>query len=113
MTRSGAVFLSTLLLTSFTCYAEEEFTFDATEFEKKPFEFGGYGELLYEHFWLNQDSASYKLFFPDQSRDHLDRITGAIELFGNYSKNKFGAKFTLHGEAKHDQLGSDNFLRLY
>jgi len=112
--KSGIAWLSALLLTSIQCYAEEEFTFDASEFEKKPFEFGGYGELLYEHFELNQDSATYLLFFPEQSdRDQLDRITGAIELFGNYSKNKFGAKFTLHGEAKHDQLDNDSFLRLY
>ena len=103
-----------LVLITLNCSAAEEFTFDTSEFEKKTFEFGGYAELLYEHMQLRQDAALYYLNFTDQSDlSHLDRATASLEVFGNYQNNKFGADFTLHGEAYHDQVENDEFLHLY
>ncbi|MBS1219217.1 MAG: hypothetical protein H6R21_2350, partial [Proteobacteria bacterium] len=53
----------------------QDFTFDASEFEKKPFELGGYIELKLQHYQLNQDSTLYKLGFYNQPRDSLDQTT--------------------------------------
>ena len=48
--------------------------FDASEFEKKPFELGGYVQLKQENFALNRAGAFYKLGTVNQpQRDNLDR----------------------------------------
>jgi hypothetical protein len=39
--------------------AEEEFTFDASEYEKRRFDLGGYAELWPEYLPANQDAALY------------------------------------------------------
>ncbi|MBW1765038.1 MAG: hypothetical protein JRJ23_09940, partial [Deltaproteobacteria bacterium] len=43
----------------FNVMAAEEYSFDLEEFESKPFEWGGYAEIKYEHIDLNTDSAFY------------------------------------------------------
>lgn len=92
--------------------AAEEFSFDASEFAKKPFEFGGYIELKPDYSWLNRDGAFYKLNFYDRSpRETLDRAAATLKLNGKYTKGDF--TFNLRGdvEARRDQLGSDRVKR--
>ncbi|MGD2081220.1 MAG: hypothetical protein PVJ36_08855, partial [Nitrospirota bacterium] len=47
----------------------EEYEFDASEFEKKPYSIGGYSELRPVLFGLDKDSAFYKLRFFDREDD--------------------------------------------
>jgi len=47
-------------------FAQEEYTFDLTEIEKKAFQFGGYLEFRPVLFGLDTDSRPYKLKFYDQ-----------------------------------------------
>ncbi len=84
-----------LLLTASAAQAQD-FTFDASEFEKKPFEFSGYVELKQQHFRLNQDSALYKLGFYNQPRDSLDQTTLTLKPEG---KLRSGA-LTLNARAQ-------------
>jgi len=84
-----------LLLTASAAQAQD-FTFDASEFEKKPFEFSGNVELKQQHFRLNQDSALYKLGFYNQPRDSLDQTTLTLKPEG---KLRSGA-LTLNARAQ-------------
>jgi len=65
-----------------TAASAQEFTFDASEFEKKPFEFSGYIELKQQHMRLNQDSALYKLGYYNQPRDSIDQTTLTLKPEG-------------------------------
>ena len=60
----------------------QDFTFDASEFEKKPFEFGGYIELKQQQSRLNQDAALYQLGFYNQPRGRLDQTTLTLKPEG-------------------------------
>jgi hypothetical protein len=114
MTKADAFILSTLIWFPVNVQAAEEFSFDASEFEKKPYEVFGYGELRYEHFELDQSSAGYILGSLDQTgRKTLDRTTGAVELTGRYTKNRFTVDATLHSQYQHDELADEEQTSLY
>lgn len=94
--------------------AEDEYRFDVSQFEKKPFELNGYTELRIDQFRLNPDAALYRLnFFNQVPRTRLDRVTGAIELSGIYRRGIASLQATVHGEAAHDTLASGNEANLY
>ena len=60
-----------------------DFSFDASEFEKKTFEFSGYLEQKEEGLKMRSDSPGYKLAYPgDEPRRHLLRNTTTLELSG-------------------------------
>lgn len=64
----------------------EEFVFDASEFEKKPYEFGGYLEQKFETLSLRGDSSAYRIAYPGEApRDWLNRTTTTLELSGKTS----------------------------
>lgn len=92
----------------------EEFSFDAAEFEKKPFELGGYFELKQDRFQLNRDAAFYKLgFYNLDQRDTLDRTTGTLELTGKYTRGIATFSFRGHADATRDSLESGQESRVY
>ena len=55
--RAAAALLVATLVPIPVSYAGETYTFDSSQFEKKPFEFGGYFELKADHFDLNRGST--------------------------------------------------------
>lgn len=63
--------------------AAEEFTFDASEFEKKTFEVSGYLEQKEEGLKMRSGSPAFSLAYPEKSpQDHLLRSTTTLELSG-------------------------------
>jgi hypothetical protein len=85
----------------------DEYSFDAAEFEKSSFEFGGYVELKPEYFQLNRNAAFYKLgFYNLEQRDTLERRTGTLELAGKYSKGITTFNFRGHMDAMQDNVAS-------
>lgn len=94
--------------------AQEDYGFDAAQFEKKPFELGGYAELTWERFTLDRGAAFYGLNFFDQgSREDFDRGTGAVQLDGLYRRGMASLRFLGRGSRAHDYTGDDNDTRLY
>jgi len=98
--------------------AAEEFSFDATQFEKKPYEFNAYVEMYYERFQLAQDNTGYILNFLGQPDRHtINRGTGVLEINGKFKKNQFSAEATLHSYYLRDDVNndssSDDKTRLY
>ncbi|MEI6608675.1 MAG: hypothetical protein WCO53_02910 [Deltaproteobacteria bacterium] len=70
--------------------AEESYTFDPAETEKKPYHVGGYVEFKPILYGLNHDSAFYKMrFFNDPRGQNLLEANGRIQLEGSYEKNIF------------------------
>ena len=103
-----------VLLVALSARAEEAPEFDASAFEKKPYELGGYVQLKQEHFELDQSAAFYKLGFVNQpQRDALDRTTGTLQLYG---KARYGIgtfDFRLNADAQHDQLGAERDASIF
>lgn len=87
----GCIFLILLLLMMpFSLLAEEEYTFDLSETEKKPYHFAGYVEAKPLFFGLDRDSALYKLRYFDnpQGQTQLEG-NGRVQLEGSFEKNIF------------------------
>lgn len=80
------IFLSIALWTVSAC-AEETYTFDLSEIEKKPWQWGGYVELRPVLYGLDGDSAFYRLrFFQDPQGKTLPECNGRLQLEGSYEK---------------------------
>lgn len=70
--------------------AEDSYSFDPAEIEKKPYSLGGYVEFKSITFGLDRDSALYKLrFFNDPRGTILWEANGRIQLEGSYEKSIF------------------------
>jgi len=94
--------------------AAEEYSFDAAEFEKKPYELGGYVELRQDRLSLNRDAAFYRLGFYNQAqRDHLDRTTGNLQLAGKLRRGTATFDFRTSSVMQRDQLGEDHESKIF
>lgn len=103
-----------LLLAAAHAWAAEVDSFDASEFEKKPFEIGGYLQFKQENFALNRAGAFYKLGNLNHSqRDSLDRSTGTMELIGKVRQGIGTFDFRTHSDLQRDQLAHDHNNVLY
>ena len=103
-----------LLLSAARATAAEEYSFDVSEFEKKPFELGGYVQLKQEDFALNRGGAFYKLGNIDQpQRDTLARSTATLELIGKLRQGMGTLDFHTHSDLQRDQLAHDHSNVLY
>jgi hypothetical protein len=103
-----------LVLLGTGALAADEYSFDSSEFEKKPFELGGWAQLKYEGFTLNQSGALYKLnYYGQPQRQTLGRTTGTLELIGKVRHGIGTFDFHTHSEAYADQLAHDNANVLY
>jgi hypothetical protein len=92
-----------------TAVQAEEFKFDASEFEKQPFEFGGYLELKPERAWLNRDGSFYKLNGLD--RGTLDRNTATLKLNAKYTQGITTFNLRADAEVRRDDVSSERINR--
>ena len=94
--------------------AADEFSFDISSYEKKPYEFGGYVELVTDRQWLNTDSAAYKLnSLSLADRDIINHQLTTIELTGKYIKNNWQVFFNAHAMVERDSIGSEEDSKIY
>jgi hypothetical protein len=80
---------SALLVILFSpfCLAEEEYKFDISEIEKKPYHVGGYAEFRPVLFVLDRDAALYKLTFYNRDEGKtVEAYNGKLQLEGSYEK---------------------------
>jgi len=76
-----------VLLLPLPVLAEDDYSFDLSEIEKKPYTIGGYLELTPRVFWLDHDAAFYRLNFYDRKeQDYLDEYNFKLSLNGGYEK---------------------------
>jgi hypothetical protein len=109
--RAGWLAVCVVTLAAVTAHAGEEFTFDASEFRKKPFELGGYFEFKQQHYVLNQDGAIYLLNFYRDPRSTLDQTTLTLKPSGVARQGSFSLNFRAHVEGDWETRQFDRLTR--
>ena len=90
--KEGAlIFCAVCLLFSVHCFSSpayaDDYTFDSSETEKKPYHFGGYAELRPVLYGLDKDAALYQLRFYSRDEGHtLPEYNAALQLEGAIEK---------------------------
>jgi hypothetical protein len=94
MKLAAAAAIAIISFSSYTNAADSAYTFDASQFEKKPFELGGYVELRFDQFRLNRGSAFYGFSPAGQaSRETLDRAREAAPGPRSFLEDRSAWKF--------------------
>ncbi len=71
----------------FAAFAQEEYKFDLSEIEKKPYHIGGYLEVKPVLFVLDRDAALYKLRFYNQDEGKTtEAYNGKVQIEGSYER---------------------------
>jgi len=110
----GARLLATCLLAiAAHAAAQDDYRFDVSQFEKKPYELGGYLQLGAERQRLDPGAALYPLQFPGVTRRYNDRGAAAAELSGIFRRDALRGQFLAHGEYADDLRGSDGEAQFY
>jgi hypothetical protein len=91
----------------------EKFSFDASQFEKKPYEFGGYLQASGERQRLDRGSALFPLQFPGVVDRYNDRGIAAAELSGVFRRDALRAQFLAHAEHVNDLRGASSEAKFY
>ena len=100
-----------LLAQTVAARAAETYTFDASAFEKKPFEFGGYVEFKQQYYDLNQDGAIYLINFYDDPRSHLNETVLTLKPSGKLRYRDASLNFRAHLEGSWETRESDRLAR--
>jgi len=93
--------------------AQDDHKFDVGQFEKKPYEFGGFLEAKVERQRLDAGAALYPLQFPGVTEPYNDRSSAVAELSGTLRRDSLRAQFLAHGEYLDDVRGSDGEVKFY
>ena len=103
----------TIFLGSFAL-ADEEYKFDISEIEKKPYNIGGYLEVKPIVFVLDRDAALYKLKFYDHDVGKTTQeYDGKLLLDGSLEKGIARLFVRANADLKYSYLGWDNDTSLY
>ena len=94
--------------------AEESYTFDPAETEKKPYSAAGYVEFKPILYGLDREAALYKLrFFNDPKGQTLLEANGRIQLEGSYEKNIFRIYAKTNTDLKSSYSGESERTTFY
>jgi hypothetical protein len=107
------IFLFCALFAGAALAQKDEYKFDVGEFEKKPYEFGGFLQGSAERQWLDQGAALYPLQFQGVTGDTNDRTGAVAELSGTLRRDAFRAYFLAHGEYLKDDRASGGDAKFY
>jgi hypothetical protein len=87
-------------------FAEEEYKFELSEIEKKPYHLGGYVELRPVLFVLDRDAALYKLkFFNRNEGKTIEEYNGKLQLEGSLEKGIARLFVRTNFDLKYSYLG--------
>ena len=97
-----------IFLASFA-FAEEEYKFDLSEIEKKPYHVGGYVEFRPIIFWLDRDAALYELkFFNRDEGKTIEEYNAKLQVEGSYEKGIARLFVRTNFDLQHSYLGWDH-----
>jgi hypothetical protein len=95
-------------------FAQEEYKFDISEIEKKPYNIGGYLEVKPIFFVLDRDAALYKLKFYDHDVGKTTQeYDGKLLLDGSLEKGIARLFVRANADLKYSYLGWENDTSLY
>jgi hypothetical protein len=108
------ILVTALLAAGAATAADDEYRFEASEFAKKPYEFGGYLEAKPQYFRLNPGSAGFNLTYPNGSPGNtVDGITGTLELVGKYTAGIAAVRFRTHSDVQRYNTVNQETNRFY
>lgn len=103
----GAIWM--VILLSSVALGEEEYKFEPSEIEKKPYHLGGYVELRPVLFILDRDSALYKLRFYNRDEGKtIEEYNGKLQIEGSYEKGIARLFFKTNFDLQYSYLGWDH-----
>lgn len=102
------------LLTSLPVFAEDEYTFDISETEKKPYSLGGHAELRPVLFGLDKDASLYKLrFYNRDEGSAIEEYNAKLQLEGSLEKWIARVFIRMNMDYKLSYLGEDYEAAIY
>jgi hypothetical protein len=105
---------SLLLLRPSSLCAEENYTFDLNEIEKRPYHFGGYVEMKPTLFQTRQDSSLYRLkYYNRDLGSSLEEANFKLQLEGSYEKGIARLYFKTNTDYKFSRPGDQEKTDLY
>src|SRR4030042_530067 len=105
------LFLSATVLVIFTSSVSfsEEYKFDISEIEKKPYHIGGYVEFRQVLCVLDRDTDLYKLrFFNRDERRTIEEYNGKLQIEGSYEKGIARLFVRTNFDLQYSYLGWDH-----
>ncbi len=106
--------LALFLVLSSSFLHAEEYTFDVSETEKKPYHLGGYAEFRPLLSGLDRDAALHKLRFYDRNEGRtLPEYNAALQLEGGYEKGIAELFVRGHAAYQDSYLGSKFTITAY
>lgn len=103
----GAIWI--VILLSSVALGEEEYKFEPSEIEKKPYHLGGYVELRPVLFILDRDSAIYKLRFYNRDEGKtIEEYNGKLQIEGSYEKGIARLFVRANFDLQYSYLGWDH-----
>jgi len=94
--------------------AEEEYSFDLSEIEKKPLHIGGYVEFSPVLFGLDTNSALYKLKLYDRDKENIrEEYNFSALLDGSYKKGTTEFRAIVNTDLRKSYLGWSEETTLY
>ena len=94
--------------------AAEEYTFDVSETEKKPYHIGGYAEIRPVLFGLDRDASLYKLkFYNRDEGSTLEEYNATLQLEGSLEKGIARLFVRTNTDYKNSYLGEDLKTTVY
>jgi hypothetical protein len=111
--RPGAALCLLLCLLQGTSLAQEQYSFDLGEFEKKRLTWGGYIEGKAEHFELNDDGAFSILNHYREPLSTLNRLSTALQLDGRWQQGFTSINWLLKATAAQDETAWNDSADVY
>jgi hypothetical protein len=111
--RLAAALAAACLAGAALAQGEEKFSFDAAQFEKKPYELGGFLQASGERQRLDYLSPLLSRQFPGATDPYNDRGIAAAELSGVFRRDALRVQFLAHAEHVNDLRGSTSEAKFY
>ncbi len=103
-----------LILSTALAYGEDQYKFDISETEKKPYHFGGYVEFRPIVFWPNTNSTQYKLnYYNRDPGGNTEEYNGRLQLEGSYEKESARLYFKTNTDYKNSYFGESEHSTFY
>jgi len=109
-----SVLLNLLILLTTLAYGEDQYKFDLSETEKKPYHFGGYVEFKPIIFWPNTNAAQYKLnYYKRDPGGNTEEYDAKLQLEGSYEKEAARLYFKTNTDYKNSYFGESQRSTFY
>jgi hypothetical protein len=114
MNKIFTFYIAWLILFASSFAFAEEYKFDLSEIEKKPYHIGGYLELRPILFGLDKDASLYKLkFFNRDEGKTIEEYNGKLQLEGSLEKGIARLFVRTNSDLKYSYLGWDHKTSIY